>query len=661
MSSHFQTRNRNPRYHFRRNGISRPVVILLILLIGGVAFGAFSLLAGGSSEPAFNPILAEVIQGEFVSKVLDQGEVESSENVELRCEVKARNGQTTVLKTTLEGSRVKEGDFLVQIDATSFEKELETQNVSVATAQTRLIQAETVLETAKATELEYIQGVFVEALQTIENEIYDAESQIVTAEQELEQSSAVYEHSEKLHSKGFITNRQLSADKFAVEKANIAIKKASNLLSLAKSKKRVLIEVTKKKELTQLKAGIRAAEVDLDSQQKSLAVEMKKIKEIQEMIDLCTIVVPKGVSGQVVFAKESSGRGNEWVLEEGATVRQNQVLIRLPDQNKMQVKALINEQNITQIERGMPATIQVDALDGTQLKGVVTKVNQYAESKGWFGSNVRKYAVFIRIVNPPETLKPGMNASVSIQSRFEEDVLQVPLQTVYSVQKKSFCLVKNGDQFETREIEIDGNNSKMVLVRSGLNKGDQLVMNPGLHKERMDLPEVQADPRIELSEGEMLASDDGKEAGGLTPVSGRSAAGAAEAGGRPSGGGGRSGGGGSSGMVTGIMSKYDTNKDDVIDATEMASLEERSKGFISRADADKDGQVTKAEMTKMASNMSSQWGGGGGGRPGGGGGGRSGGGGWGGAGGGGGRGAGGGRGRPNAAPATSDQNAGGTP
>ena len=161
----------------------------------------------------------------------------------------------------------KEGDFLVQIDATSFEKELETQNVAVAAAQTRLIQAETVLETAKASELEYTQGVYVEALQTIENEIYDADSQIETAKQELEQSIAVHEHSEKLHSKGFITNRQLNADNFAVSKAKIAIKKAGNLLSLAESKKRVLMEVTKKKELTRLKADIRAAKVDLESQQ----------------------------------------------------------------------------------------------------------------------------------------------------------------------------------------------------------------------------------------------------------------------------------------------------------------------------------------------------------------------------------------------------------
>ena len=73
-------------------------------------------------------------------------------------------------------------------------------------------------------------------------------------------------------------------------------------------------------------------------------------------------------------------------------------------------------------------------------------------------------------------------------------------------------------------------------------------------------------------------------------------------------------------MVDGMMSKYDTNSDGKIDATEMASLEGRAKSFIGGADADSDGTVTKAELTKSAKKMMSQWSGGGGGGPGGGGG-----------------------------------------
>lgn len=610
----------------------RPLRILLIAatLVAIVGGSVWFFFGRGDNEPSFEPILASVTRGEFVSKVLDQGEVESSENVEIRCEVKARNGQITVISVVPEGTQVKEGDFLAQLDDTSFEKELESQNLAMATAQTKLIQAETALETARAAKREYVEGVYVEAIQTIENEIYDAQSQISTAKQELEQSIAVLEHSEKLHSKGFITSRQLSADKFSVEKAKIAIKKAENLLSLSNSKKKVLIEVTQEKELTKLEADIRAAAVDLSSQQKSLRVEEDKIREIRDQIASCKITVPPGVVGQVVYAKESGGRGgNDWVLEEGATVRQNQVIIRLPDPKNMQIKALINEQNITQIEQGMPALIQVDALDDVELTGIVTKVSQYAESKGWFGSNVRKYAVLIRIFDPPPTLKPGMNASVSIQARYDQSALQAPLQTVYSVQDKSFTLLKNGDRYVTREVTVDGNNSKMVVFTDGIEEGDQLVMNPGFYKERMELPEVLTDGRIELPNNVALvdgdssnANSNAKDGAGRGPGQDQRTSnnGAPQTdsrgnGQRPSGD--RAGRGGGrpdpSAMVSGMMQKYDTDGNGTIDATEMSSLEGRSRTFIEKADTDSDGSITRAELTTMASNMTSRSGGGGGG------------------------------------------------
>ena len=601
----------NPRLNLlpNRAGLARlgTIVILITLLIVGI--GIYSWLNTGDAGPSFAPITSPVTQGDFVSKVLDQGEVESSANIEIRCEVKARNGEISVLKVADEGIEVKPGDFLVQLDTASFDKELEAQNIAIASAKTTVIKAETVLETAKASKREYEEGVFVEALQTFENDIFDAQSQISTAKQEMEQSIAVMEHSEKLHSRGFITQRQLNADEFAVEKAKIAIKKAENLLSLAKQKKKVLVEVTQEKELTQLDAEIRAAKVDLDSQQQSFEVEKQKLADINEAIAKCRIVAPPGVEGQLVYAKESRGRSNEWVLEEGATVRENQVLVRVPDPKKMQVKALINEQSITQIEPNMPATVQVDALNSVSLKGIVVKVNQYAESKGWFGSNVRKYAVFIRIIDPPMSLKPGMNASVSIQSRFQKDALLAPLQTVYSVQGQSFCLVKNGDDYETKEVVVGGDNSKMVMFKEGVSVGDELVMNPGAYKDRMVLPEVLGDERIALPENVRLVKTESKAEGGKPS-------------GRPEGGGRRGGGGGerTSGMVDGMMSKYDTNSDGKIDATEMASLEGRAKSFIGGADADSDGTVTKAELTKSAKKMMSQWSGGGGGGPGGGGG-----------------------------------------
>ncbi|MFT7629639.1 MAG: HlyD family secretion protein [Mariniblastus sp.] len=531
-----QIRIRITNRHVSPSGLVAPFVIFGLVAVALFGVGAYYYMNSGDDSDAINPIMAQVTRGEFVSQVLDQGEIQSSENVEIRCEARARNGTLSVLTVAAEASSVSEGDFLVQLDSTSFEKELEQQNISLANAQTGVIQADSSLKSAIATREEYIKGTFEQNKLIIQNEIYDAEAEIQTAEQNLTQAEDVLRHSKKLQAKGYITKQTLESDGFSLKTREIALKKGRLSETLALAKLNVLVNISFKKETVQLEADIKAAEVKLISEKKGLAVETEKLAEIQEMIEKCRIVVPPGVSGQVVYAKESSRGGNDWVLEEGTTVRQNQVLVRLPDPTKMEVKALINEQSITRVQREMPATIKVDALNGITLKGFVTKVNQYAESGGFMSSSVRKYAVFVRILDPPEALKPGMNASVTIEVQYEPDVLLAPIQTIYSVQDQQFCLLRNGDSWETRSVEIAGDNSQVVYITSGVEEGDELVMNPGAFKEYMDLPELQLDTKIDLPEGALTKK--------IGKTSDEESAGAAGAGGRPGGAGGRPGGAG---------------------------------------------------------------------------------------------------------------------
>ena len=603
-----------------RRGVVSTLLIAgaaICAIIGAVAWFYFS--SAPAAGTGLNLMTVNVEKGNFVAKVLDQGEVQSSENVEIRCEARARNGQLSVISLVAEGTKVKAGDFLVRLDSTAFEKERETQRISIANAKATVIQADANLKTAKTTLIEYEQGTFKALEMDLVNQITDAEGLIKNAESELLQSQDVYNNSVELQAKGFITSRQLEADKFAVDRAKLTLKRNENLLALTKQNKQVLIDYTKEKEMVQLQSNIDAAIVKLDSEKDALRVQESQMEEIEQMIKRCEVVVPEGVSGQVVYAKEQRGRGgDEWVLEEGANVRESQVLIRLPDTTKMEVKALINEQNITQIERGMPASIKIDALTATTLKGVVTKVNQYAESSGWGGSSVRKYAVNVRIIDPPEALKPGMNSSVSIQTKYQPDALMVPIQTVYGVQEQHFCLVVAGDKYETREVKLGGNNSQKALILEGLKEGEELVMNPGAYKELMDLPEVKLDKRIEIPEGEAQKASKGAAEDKKPAQAG---------GGRPGGGGGGRPGGGGGGRpdaatIAGfVMQRSDKNQDGKLDKDEVAGLDERSKGWAATADKDGDGDISKEEVVEAMKKVMKAWGGGGGGRRGGGGGG----------------------------------------
>ena len=643
-----------------RAGSVGSIILIILATLAVLGFGFFFLKKQGNNAGSFNPLMSAAKKADFVAQVLDQGEIQSSENVEIRCLARARNGTLAVIKVVQEGTLVKPGDFLVQLDATSFEKEQEQQKIALANAETSVIQSKAALEAAVASKREYEEGTFVQSKKTIENEIFDAEAQIASARQEASQSRAVLEHSTKLASKGFITKAQKDADEFAVIRAANNLKKSENLKELALKKLEVLEKITREKELVRLTSDIEAAKVKAANDKEALDVEKNKLAEIQEQMANCTINVPTGVEGQVVYGKESSRGGQEWVLAEGAAVRENQVLLRLPNLKKMEVKALINEQSITQISGGMPVEIRVDALNNTKFKGVVTKVNQYAESNNmWGGSGIRKYAVFIRILDPSDELKPGMNSSCTIQTKYEPAVLTMPIQCVYGVGDKQFALVKDGSNFVTRELKVGGENGAIVWVQEGLKEGEEAVMNPGAHKERMNLPPAQAESKIDLPENAKAEIEAAKKSasstGGPGPAAGGAAAGGPAAGGGapggagggaavggPGGGGGRRGGAGGGGpggggpgggmdmnaMVQRTLDRYDTNKDNKIDKTELESLDERARGFVERSDSNGDGEITKAEietsmkaMMERFQNGGGAGGGGGGGFGGGGGGG----------------------------------------
>lgn len=607
MNQAFSTRHPQLSRIGGRDGVVGSLVLVGVVvcaLLGALGYFYFN---SGPAVASFNPILASVERGDFVAKVLDQGEIQSSENVEIRCEVRARNGQLTVIALAPEGTRVEAGDFLVRLDSSAFDKELETQRISLANAKAAVIQAKANLSTAQKTREEYLKGTYEALKMDIENQITDARGLIATAEGELEQAKAVLAYSQSLQAKGFITQRELEGDEFAVQRAELSLIRNQNALKLAQNQLEVLEELTLAKETVQLDSDIEAATVKLESEQDALRVQESQLAEILAMIKNCEIVVPEGVSGQVVYAKESRGRGEEWNLEEGANVRESQVLIRLPNADKMEVKALINEQNITQVEPGMPASISVDALTDTKLKGVVTKVNQYAESSGWGGSSVRKYAVKVQIFDPPPALKPGMNASVFIQTKFVSDALMVPIQTVYGVQDRQFCLVKTGDDFETREVEIGSNNSQMALVIDGLEEGEELVMNPGAYKDRMDLPEVKLDNRIQVSPERLSEATNQAAAAEAEKIDANKASGktapAEGGGGMPS----------ADMIVNMVMQRSDKNGDGKLDKDEIAGLDSRSKGWAGTADTDGDGDISREEVSKAMTKLMKRRSGGGGG------------------------------------------------
>jgi HlyD family secretion protein len=460
-------------------------------VLTGVAVVGLALLfaSKSSSQSAVTSgfALHKAERGEFVHEITERGEVQSASNVEIRCEVQSRGvGGTTILEIIPEGTYVKSGDLLVRLDSSDLETQLNQQQIVCNNSQADVVKAKNDLEVAQIGKLEYLEGTFVQLEEA-------AKAKILVAKEDHDRSVDAKKYSEGLFTRGYITKLQLLADTFAVEKALLT-------QSAAETELRVLQKYTKPKMLTQFETAINTAAAKYDAVVQTHKLDLEKLNLVQTQVDKCTIRAEN--NGQVVYANSGDRRaGNEVIIEEGTTVREHQVIVRLPDPTNMQVNAKINEAKVSMVAAGQSARIRMDAYPDQELTGKVEKVSEYPAPTGWFNSNVKEYETIIHIDQPPPGMRPGLTAEVKILVSRMDKVLQVPVQTVIEHGDQHYCLLPHGNPWEARLVELGPTNDKYVVIRDGLQEGEEVVMGALSFRDKSALPKLAETPAAAKGKG----------------------------------------------------------------------------------------------------------------------------------------------------------------
>ena len=134
-------------------------------------------------------------------------------------------------------------------------------------------------------------------------------------------------------------------------------------------------------------------EADLQAAILTQAVEKEKLERYRRQIAASRILAPQ--AGEVVYSTEESNRSGTNQIAEGASIRERQTIIKLPDLNQMKVDMRVHESLISRIREGLSARVRVDAMPGKVFAGKVQNVSSVPVAGSWYRPDLKEYSCTI--------------------------------------------------------------------------------------------------------------------------------------------------------------------------------------------------------------------------------------------------------------------------
>lgn len=419
------------------------VVVVVVLF--------FTFKGTGKSE--VNEVLLPVKSGKFVVDIMTTGELEAKNSVKIQGPTRLREHRiynVTINDIVPEGTVVKKGEWIANLDRSEFNTKLQDQQIELEQAQSQYIQTQ--LDTALQ-------------MRQARDELINLEYSVQEAELVLEQSA--YEPPATVKQNEI--NWEKAKRNFLQAKDNYDIKYQQNKAKMA----------------------------DVAAERRK---SQRELNSMMELANSFTVFAPE--DGMVIYAKGWDGKA----IKAGSQINSwDPTVATLPDLTTMVSKTYINEVDVRKIISGQKVEIGLDAFPEKKLKGLVTNVANVGEQRP--NSDAKVFEAIIEIQGTDEMLKPSMTTSNRIITSVLDSALFIPLECLHSKDDSiSYVFVRKGIKKVKQEIQLGGTNNNEAVVKLGLEDGDRVYLSVpgGMEDEPIALlPEldgkrnIQEEPKVE--------------------------------------------------------------------------------------------------------------------------------------------------------------------
>lgn len=153
----------------------------------------------------------------------------------------------------------------------------------------------------------------------------------------------------------------------------------------------------------------------------------------------------------------------------GGTVQAGQVLFSIVNLSQVWATADLYQENLAQVRLGQPVEVTTNALLGRTFMAKVSAIDPVVDLQA------QKLRVHSVVDNPLGRLRPGMFTTIKLLSGAVTAVLVVPKSAVLDVEGRTLVYVKEGDNFESKLVELGSELGDEVSIHKGLKLGEQVV------------------------------------------------------------------------------------------------------------------------------------------------------------------------------------------
>jgi multidrug efflux pump subunit AcrA (membrane-fusion protein) len=399
------------------------ILVCLQLLAG---CGENSSADSKPPDPVREVIAVPVRTGDLAKILSLTGTLIAAQDVKITSKIPGRVENVPVE----EGTPVKRGDVLI---------ELEQKELALAVAQ-----AEATVAAAQAGLAKVLAG-------TRKEKIDQAQAALAQAKANADICKITFERMKKLLKDKTISKTKYDEAKAHYDSSLAQYKSAQAQLEMAKT--------------GATKEDIEIARAQVGQARAALATARRQLQNATITSPIDGIIAHKNVEpGEVVSPPVMPGKA----------------LLDIVDMSRLKTTVKISETRVKIIRLGQEAIISLDGFPDEIFPGKVTRISPVVDAKS------RTFKAEVLIPNPDNRLKPGMFARVQLILTKRTDVLKIPIEAITEGKEGKVVFLAVNGTAKAQTVTLGISDEFDTEVISGLNPGDQVIIEGNLGLEHGD-------------------------------------------------------------------------------------------------------------------------------------------------------------------------------